>query len=121
MLIGGVGATRYFFDKGVHALAKEAMDSGRIVGAICLAPVILANAGLLQNRNATVYPIKREDLRKRGARVQTDHLVLDGKLITADGPDAAEGFAAAVAAALAEAKAAAQAPPQASPSPAAGP
>lgn len=96
VFVGGVGATRYFHDHAVHALAHQAVERGKVVGAICLAPVILANAGLLQGKASTVCPTKREDLRKRGAQVKTDDVVVEGKLVTASGPDASAAFGQAL-------------------------
>ena len=56
IFIGGGGAEQYFHDPLAHRLAKDAIEKEKILGAICIAPVILANAGLLKGKKATVFP-----------------------------------------------------------------
>jgi protease I len=59
---------------------------------ICIAPVILANAGLLKDKNATVFPDGIEKL-QAGKAIYTGNIVeVDGRLITGCGPEAAEKF-----------------------------
>lgn len=94
IFIGGGGAEQYFHDPVAHRLAKEAVEKEKILGAICIAPVILANAGLLRGKKATVFPSQdgREALRKGGADYTAVDVEIDGKLITGCGPEAAEKF-----------------------------
>lgn len=54
IFVGGSGASQYWNDPSAHRIAQEALSQGKILGAICIAPVILANAGVLENRRATV-------------------------------------------------------------------
>ncbi|MBW2994942.1 DJ-1/PfpI family protein [Candidatus Woesearchaeota archaeon] len=93
VFIGGPGAAAYFEDDIAQAIAKEAYDSGKVVAAICIAPSILANAGILKGKKATVYPSEEENLKDKGAEYTGESLTIDGKIITANGPDAAEDFA----------------------------
>ena len=92
VFIGGGGAEQYFHDPLAHSLAQEAVKKGKIVGAICIAPVILANAGVLNGRKATVFPDGAERLKKGGAVYVTEDVVVDGNIITASGPHAAQKF-----------------------------
>ena len=92
--VGGGGASVYFEDKVVHNIAKQFYDNGKIVSAICIAPVILANAGLLQNKKATVFfPDGVDALLQNGADYTGNSVEVDGKIVTGNGPQAAKQFA----------------------------
>ena len=92
IFVGGSGSSQYFEDKTAHELAWNFYNQGKIVGAICIAPVILANAGLLKDKKATVFPDGIEKLQTGGA-VYTGNIVeVDGRIITGCGPEAAEKF-----------------------------
>ena len=101
VFIGGPGARAIWSDPDAIRLAREADAARRVIGAICVAPVILAHAGLLQGREATVWPGERGRLAIAGALTSPLHVVVDGRLVTADGPAQAHRFGVAVAAALA--------------------
>lgn len=97
IFVGGPGTVEYFENKDAHRLAKEAVEKDKILGAICLAPVILAKAGILSGKKATVWsslfdrsPI--EELEKNGAIYLDQDVIVDGKIITANGPSAAKKF-----------------------------
>ena len=90
--IGGPGAPVYFDDPKAHELARKFYDQGKIVSAICIAPVILAKAGLLRNKKATVYPSGEQDIKNGGAEYTGEDVTQDGKIITANGPRAAKKF-----------------------------
>ncbi len=90
--IGGGGASIYFGDAAALSLAKEMLAAGKVVAAICIAPSILANAGLLRGRNATCFPSEKENLEAKGAKYTGQSVTADGKIITADGPASAREF-----------------------------
>lgn len=92
IFIGGQGASVYFNDKTVLGIAKKAYGSGKIVAAICIAPVILANAGLLKGKRATSFSSEKNTLVSKGALVSVNGVESDGKLITAEGPSHATEF-----------------------------
>lgn len=92
IFVGGYGAQEYWDNATAHALAKGAAGAGKVTAAICIAPVTLANAGLLAGRPATVWPDCAEQLRSKGARLVTSPVVVDGRLVTGSGPEAAESF-----------------------------
>jgi len=100
LFIGGSGASEYWDDPRAHALAREAAALDRVVGAICIAPVTLAKAGLLRGRRATCYPSEAGQLQAHGARHTGAGVERDGNLVTADGPRSAKAFGLAVAKAL---------------------
>lgn len=88
IFIGGGGSSQYFEDPLAHDLANQAFKLGKIVGAICIAPIILGNAGLLKGKKAIVYPDGADILKKQGAIYTGNPVDVDGKIITGNGPDA---------------------------------
>jgi protease I len=102
ILVGGSGASQYWNDSSVHSLVKEFQKLGKIVGAICIAPVTLANAGILSGKKATVYESETKKLKDKGANYTGKNVERDGKIITANGPKAAKEFGETIAKALAE-------------------
>lgn len=102
VFIGGPGATEYFNDRTAQALARDAVQNGKILAAICIAPVTLANAGVLNGKKATCFPAMEGTLAKQGATLVKQPVVQDGQLLTAVGPEAAQAFGEALARMLAE-------------------
>jgi len=98
LFIGGIGVEdkKMYEDKSIVNLAKLAFSRGKVVGAICIAPKILASAGILKNRSATVSSSDRKYLLEKGAKFIDKPVVQDGMIVTASGPAAAEKFAEAV-------------------------
>ena len=99
VIIGGSGSQDFLW--GNNALVRLAIwfsETNRVVSAICLAPVVLARAGILKGKNATVYESQQSvfEMKKGRAILQQQPVVKDGRIITANGPDAAKDFAAAV-------------------------
>jgi protease I len=92
IFVGGGGSSQYFEDSVAHGLAKEFVSRGKIIGAICIAPVILANSGLLKGKKATVFPDGQADLENNGAIYTGNPVEVDGLLITGNGPEAATEF-----------------------------
>ncbi|MFC1711135.1 DJ-1/PfpI family protein [Patescibacteria group bacterium] len=92
VFIGGSGANIYFNDLYALDLVKNAVKLGKIVGAICIAPSILANAGVLRSKRATAFNSEIDVLRKSGAAYVNNFVVKDGNIITAKGPTAAKAF-----------------------------
>jgi protease I len=66
-----------------------------VLGAICIAPTILAKAGVLKGKQATVWDAKGEQiaiLKAAGARYTGNEVTVDALLVTGNGPNAAEEF-----------------------------
>jgi len=102
VFVGGVGAAQYFDDPTAHAIAREAAEKGKVLAAICLAPSILARANLLRGKRATAWKSQKDDLVANGATWSPGPIERDGKVLTANGPQAAEVFGQMLARALAE-------------------
>src|SRR3989338_8029228 len=93
VFIGGGGCSEYFDDQQAHNLANDFYKSQKVVAAVCAAPTILARAGLPKNRKATSFESEKENVIKGGATYVDKPVVTDGRLITGNGPGAAEDFA----------------------------
>ena len=95
VFIGGPGAVNYQQDVQAHLTAQEAINRGKVLAAICIAPTILAYAGVLEGKKATVWNQdgkQAEILTKNGVEFVDQAVVVDGKIVTANGPPAAEEF-----------------------------
>jgi len=101
VLIGGPGAESYLQNQDLHRLVQQAVQQNKVVAAICVAPAILAEAGVLAGKTATVWSLTTDHsfidiLTKGGAKYTDQGLVTDGKIITANGPEIAQNFAQAL-------------------------
>ena len=99
IIIGGSGNQTYLWEDDILVqLASYFHGKDKVVAAICLAPVVLAKAGILKGKKATVYdsPVAVLEMKKGRALVTKDLVVTDGRIITANGPAAAKAFAEAV-------------------------
>ena len=103
IFVGGMGATEYWDNPTAHRLAQQLSQQGKVVAAICLAPMTLANAGLLTAKRATMWPSEAESFKANGVRYTGKPVERDGQLITGSGPEAAESFGRMVADVLAAA------------------
>jgi protease I len=93
VFIGGAGASQYWDDPLAHKLAQDALNTNRILAAICIAPVTLARAGVLRGKHATVWASEAGQLKAGGASYTGRNVERDGNVITASGPSAAAEFA----------------------------
>lgn len=100
VFVGGTGASQYWDDPLAHRIARETLEKGKILGAICIAPVTLARAGVLTGKRATVFPTEAQKLQEKGVIYTGAKVERDGQIITASGPEAAEDFANALVNAL---------------------
>lgn len=98
--VGGAGAGIFFENPAALKLARDFVSSGKPAAAICIAPTILANAGVLKGKSATVFPDGRTALEKGGAKYTANTVETDGNIITGNGPEAAEEFGQALLKAL---------------------
>lgn len=99
--IGGPGAAAYASDPEVLKIANDAVRASIPLGAICIAPTILAKARVLENKKATVWDDGQGTqiamLTDMGAIYTGDTVTVDGKIVTGNGPEAAEEFGRAFA------------------------
>ncbi|MDO8469116.1 MAG: DJ-1/PfpI family protein [Candidatus Peribacter sp.] len=94
--IGGPGAEAYVSNPEALRIAHEAVAAEMPLGAICIAPLILAKARVLEGRKATVWDDGRGTqaaiLGQAGAEFTGDSVTVDGLIVTGNGPDASEEF-----------------------------
>jgi 4-methyl-5(b-hydroxyethyl)-thiazole monophosphate biosynthesis len=89
ILPGGRGYKALINSKAVLDMVKDFDKRGKLVAAICAAPVVLAKAGILDRRIATVYP----GLEKQIPRPRDAKIVVDGNVVTSRSPGTALIFA----------------------------
>lgn len=95
VLPGGMpGASNLRDDVRILDLLKRMAAAGKYTAAICAAPMVLAEAGILNGKQATSYPGFLDGL--PGVAVSTEAVVRDGKVLTSRGPGTAMDFALAL-------------------------
>jgi protease I len=99
IFIGGPGALKYLDNEKSYTIIRETVSQGKVLGSICISPVILAKAGVLKDKKATVWSSVLDRsaikiLKEKGATYIPEEVVIDGKIVTGNGPDASEEFAA---------------------------
>jgi protease I len=101
IFVGGPGAKEYFDSAAAQDIAQQAKDKKKVLAAICIAPAILANAGVLNGVRATSFSTEQFKLKKAGAKYTGADVERDGLIITANGPRAATQFGKTIVEALA--------------------
>ncbi|MBU0577265.1 DJ-1/PfpI family protein [Patescibacteria group bacterium] len=97
IFIGGPGSFEYFDDPTALNLAQDFYNAGKLTTAICAAPSILANAGLLEGVTVTGWSGGADNLKEKGANYTGGNVEVDGQIITGDGPMSATTFGEAIA------------------------
>lgn len=84
-------------NKTVGDLLRKQFESGQLVAAICAAPLVLHDQGILNNKRYTAFPATRNEL----PHIEDNQpVVTDGNLITSAGAGTATAFALSILAAL---------------------
>lgn len=107
VVVGGMGSPEYLWeDHNLHHLLKNLNSQGKVLAAICLSGAVLARAGILSGKQATVYPMPEslKALKDGHVNYVESPVVQDGRIITADGPPAAQEFAETIIKELAKVK-----------------
>jgi 4-methyl-5(b-hydroxyethyl)-thiazole monophosphate biosynthesis len=95
VLPGGMpGATHLKDDARIIELLKKMAAAGRYTAAICAAPMVLAEAGILNGKQATSYPGFLDTV--PDVTLSSAAVVQDGKVLTSRGPGTAMDFALAL-------------------------
>lgn len=90
---GQPGADHLDNDPRIHGLIRQLAEQGRYVAAICAAPKVLANAGVLDGHQATSYPGVIDAMALPSTQVLEQSVVTDGKIVTSRSPGTAMAFA----------------------------
>jgi len=101
IFIGGSGAAEYFDNPVALNIAREAAHKRKVLAAICIAPTVLANAGVLNGVRVTSFLSERDGLVQAGALYTGAPVERAGLIITGSGPMASVPFGQAVADTLA--------------------
>jgi protease I len=96
ILIGGTGSRNYWKNESLHKIIKKFFDANKVVAAICSSPVILAKAGILQDKKATCFSEDKMELINSGIDYQDRNIVVDENIVTANDSRSALQFAEAV-------------------------
>jgi 4-methyl-5(b-hydroxyethyl)-thiazole monophosphate biosynthesis len=91
---GGVGTDNLSAHEPLRALLVKAHGDGKLVAAICAAPMVLGRIGILEGRKATCYPGCEGDL--FGAEYTATAVEEDGNIITGCGPGVSFDFGFAI-------------------------
>jgi|TARA_B100000959_G_C14933151_1_gene604541 protease I len=100
IFIGGTGASEYWNNKTAHYIASETLEKNKILAAICIAPITIANAGLLIGKKATVYQSEINKIKDKKAIYTDSKVERDGNIITAQDPSSANEFGKAILSAI---------------------
>jgi protease I len=92
VFVGGGGSRVYFDHEEALRIAKEMFKQEKVLAAICLAPVILANAGVLKGRNATVAGTEAGAIESKGAKYTGPGVMVDGLIVTGNAPKSSRLF-----------------------------
>jgi 4-methyl-5(b-hydroxyethyl)-thiazole monophosphate biosynthesis len=76
----------------VRTIVRLLADNGKMIAAICAGPLVLAKLGILDDKRATIYP----GLEKNLDRPRGDRVVIDGNIITSQGPGTAIDFSLSI-------------------------
>jgi protease I len=98
-VVGGPGSPALSENKEVIDFVMAMSAKKKITAGICLGPMTLAKAGVLSGRNATIWPGKDAImlLRQVECVYKKEPVVVDGHIVTADGPQSAAKFGAEIA------------------------
>jgi len=93
MLPGGVAnPDQLRADPDAVKFVRAFFDAGKPVAAICHAPWLLIEAGVVEGRTLTGFKSIRTDLRNAGANVVDEEVVVDDGLVTSRKPDDIPAF-----------------------------
>jgi 4-methyl-5(b-hydroxyethyl)-thiazole monophosphate biosynthesis len=91
VLPGGPGTYKLKEDPRIADMLKQHAQAGKLTAAVCAAPLVLSEAGLLEGKKATSFPSVREQLQV--GEYLTVPVVVDGQIVTGRGPGTAMAFA----------------------------
>lgn len=92
VLPGGMpGTTNLNAHEGVRRVVKDFVAEGKPIAAICAAPTVLGNLGLLKGKRITCYPGVETEI--QGAVMLRTQVAVDGNIITSRGVGTAIAFA----------------------------
>ena len=97
---GGYAPDKMRMRHAMVDLARDAMEAGKTVAAICHGPQLLISANALRGRTLTCWPSIAIDVKNAGGLYVDKPVVEDGNLITSRKPDDVPAFSEAIIRAL---------------------
>jgi len=95
VVVGGGGSPAHLWGNAALAqILRDAKTANKVIAGICLSGAALARAGVLAGKNATVWRTDESiaEMREGRAKLSDAPVVVDGRVVTANGPDAANDF-----------------------------
>lgn len=89
---GQPGADHLNADARIHRLINRLAATGKPVAAICAAPKILVENGILNGRKLTVFPGALDAIDTSQVNITNQPIEVDGNVITSRGPGVAMDF-----------------------------
>ena len=94
VLPGGLpGADNLNADPRIHQLIDRLNAENKKIAAICAAPKVLLENGILDGKQATAYPGALSALNTSKIKLNEEAVQIDGNVITSKGPGTAMDFA----------------------------
>lgn len=88
---GAAGTENLKKDERVSKAVRDLFEKGKFVTAICAAPAVLSKTGITKYRTITSHPSVRAEL--IAAKISDERVVVDGNIVTSQGPGTAVEFA----------------------------
>ncbi len=83
---GGFSPDHMRRSKELVSFLKQTFEQGKVIGAICHGPWMLASIGAAKNRKMTAFFSIKDDLVNAGAQFVDEEVVRDGNVITSRTP-----------------------------------
>ena len=96
VVVGGTGCETLWDDQVLHAAVQDFQKAGKVVAALCMAPVVLGRAGILTDLKVTSFPAVKDDIGRCGAVYTGSDVEQCGQVITCSGPQAVQEFSETV-------------------------
>lgn len=93
IIIGGTGIKKYWNNSLLQSKIISFNDAKKPIGAICSAPIIFANAGLLMDKKATCHPKDESVMKNMNVNLIDSPVVISENIVTAQGPESAKQLA----------------------------
>jgi protease I len=93
MIPGGVGnPDQLRGDENIVSFVRDFFEQGKPVAAICHAPWVLVEAGVVKGRKLTSWPTLQTDIRNAGGNWVDEEVVVDSGMVTSRKPDDIPAF-----------------------------
>jgi protease I len=100
VFVGGMGVRELYDNADAHRIIQEAVAQNKILGAIDMAPTLLAKAGVMGGRKATEYFSESKSIVAMGVEYTGSTTQQDGNIFTGKGAEASEKLGLMLAQAL---------------------